>query len=269
MEIFNYHFFINALIGSFLTSIICGVIGSYIVAKRLTFVSGGLAHASFGGLGLGYFLGINPILTGVIFSAFSAVGVEWITTKGMRSDSVIAAFWAVGMSMGIVFISLVPGYAPDLMSYLFGNILSITNAELIGIAVFSVLLIGFVVFNYQKILYVAFDEEFALTKGMPVAFIKYSLIIFVGITVVLCVKVSGLILILSLLTLPQETANLFTKEMKHIMVISSIIAFCASLVGLYFSYILNLPTGAVIIIFLALVYGVCRYGLSVVRAQKR
>ena len=173
MDLIYYTFFQNALIGSFLTAIVCGMVGTYIVSKRLVFISGGITHASFGGLGLGFYMGINPILSALLFSVLAAFGVEWASrSQGVREDSAIAGIWSLGMALGVVFIFLTPGYAPNLSAYLFGNILTISSADIIAVAVLSVLLTLFFVFYYREILYVAFDSDFAKTQHLPVKLLE-------------------------------------------------------------------------------------------------
>ena len=144
LELFNYDFFRNALLAALLSSITCGIIGTYIVTRRIVFMSGGLTHTSFGGIGIGYFLGINPIWGAAVFAVISALGIEYFTKKAeLRNDSVIAMFWAFGMATGIIFIYITPGYAPDLMSYLFGNILTVSARDILFMAVLAVIIILF------------------------------------------------------------------------------------------------------------------------------
>ena len=168
MELLQYTFFQHALIGSLLASIVCGIIGTYIVTRRLVFISGGLTHASFGGIGLGLYAGISPILSAAVFSVLSAFGVEWLSKrKDMREDSAIAVFWTLGMALGIIFTFLSPGFAPDLSAYLFGNILTITFGDIALLGGLAALLILFFSFFLHPIIYVAFDREFARSQGIP------------------------------------------------------------------------------------------------------
>jgi zinc transport system permease protein len=162
-DLLQYAFFQNALIGSFLTAIACGIVGTYIVSRRLVFITGGITHTSFGGLGIGFFAGINPILSALIFSILSAFGVEWVSRKqGVREDSAIAGFWSLGMALGVIAIFMTPGFAPNLSAYLFGNILTISYTDILWISILSVVLIVFFVLFHREILYVAFDNDFAV-----------------------------------------------------------------------------------------------------------
>ena len=172
MELLRYTFFQHALLGSLFTCIACGIVGTYIVSRRLVFISGGITHASFGGLGLGFYLGINPIFSAMAFAVASAFGVEWLSKKqGIREDSAIASVWALGMALGIICVFLTPGYAPNISAYLFGNILTVTQTDIWIIGIIALLLILVFSFFLNTVLYTAFDREFAQTKGIPVALI--------------------------------------------------------------------------------------------------
>ncbi len=267
IDLFSYDFFQNAFWASFFAAISCGVVGTYIVSRRIVFVSGGITHSSFGGIGIGYFLGCNPLIGAAIFAVLSALGIQFFTQKAkVREDSSIAIWWSLGMAVGIIFIYLSPGYAPNLMSYLFGSILTVTIAELWLMAVLSfILLLIFTVF-YRMILYVAFDEDFAKTTGLPVGLINYLLISLIAITIVLNIRVVGIILILSLLTLPQATANIFTKDFKKMMLFSVGFAFLGSFIGLLLSFYVDIPSGASIIFTLVVFFGLMKL-LSFIRSK--
>ena len=272
MNLLEYTFFQHALLGSLLESIACGIIGTYIVTRRLVFISGGITHASFGGIGLGLFAGISPLLSAAVFSVLSAFGVEWLSKrKDMREDSAIAVFWTLGMALGIMFSFLSPGFAPDLSAYLFGNILTITEVDLWLLGLLSVLLTGFFTLYIRPIIYIAFDREFARSQKIPVAFFEYTLMMFIALTIVACLRMVGIVLAISLLTLPQMTANLFTHNFKKIIGLSVVIGFLSCLGGLFISYHWKVPSGASIIFFSILIYAVSKTGksLSVYRKRKR
>ena len=217
MELLQYTFFQHALIGSLLASIACGLIGTYIVTRRLVFISGGLTHASFGGIGLGLYTGISPILSAALFAVLSAFGVEWLSKrKDMREDSAIAVFWTLGMALGIMFTFLSPGFAPDLSAYLFGNILTITWSDIALLGGLALLLILFFALYLHPIIYVAFDREFARSQGIPVQVFEYVLMMFIALTIVACLRMVGIVLVISLLTVPQMTANLFSHRFHRI-----------------------------------------------------
>lgn len=259
MNLLQYTFFQHALLGSLLASIACGIIGTYIVTRRLVFISGGITHASFGGIGIGLYAGISPILSAAVFSVLSAFGVEWLSKRSdMREDSAIAVFWTLGMAIGIIFTFLSPGFAPDLSAFLFGNILTITTEDLIMLGILSIVLIFFFTLFIHSILYVAFDREFARSRGIPVVFFEYILMMFIALTIVSCLRMVGIVLAISLLTIPQMTANLFTYNFKKIIGLSIGIGFLSCLGGLFFSYYLNVPSGASIIFFSILIYIICK-----------
>jgi zinc transport system permease protein len=271
IELLQYTFFQNALLGGLFASIACGIIGTYIVTRRLVFISGGLTHASFGGIGLGLYTGISPILSATIFSVLSALGVNWLSKrKDMREDSAIAVFWTMGMALGIIFTFLSPGFAPDLSAYLFGNILTVNGTDILMLASISMALALFFLVFIHPIIYVAFDREFARSQGLPVAFIEYTLMIFIALTIVACLRMVGIVLVLSLLTIPQMTANLFTFKFKRIIWLSIVIGYLGCLGGLFISYYMNVPSGASIIFFSILIYAACKFGCSIfMRLQKQ
>ena len=264
MDLLQYTFFQNALLGSLFASIACGIIGTYIVTRRLVFISGGITHASFGGIGLGLYTGISPILSAAIFSVFSAFGVEWLSKrKDMREDSAIAVFWTLGMALGIMFSFLSPGFAPDLSAYLFGNILTITKTDILLLALLSGALALFFTLFLHPIISIAFDREFSRSKGIPVVVFEYILMMFIALTIVLSLRMVGIVLAISLLTIPQMTANLFTFKFKRIIWLSILIGYIGCLGGLFISYSLNVPSGASIIFFSIIIYAICKVGKTI------
>jgi zinc transport system permease protein len=229
------------------------------VAKRIVFISGGITHASFGGIGLAFFLGFNPLLGAVLFAILSALGIQFFTKVAeIREDSSIAIWWSLGMAVGIIFVFLTPGYTPNLMSYLFGNILTVSTNELWLMFLLVIIVLAVFMVFFKPILYIAFDEEFAKTAGLPVALFNYIVIVLIALTVVLNIRVVGIILILSLLTIPQATANLFTSDFKKLLVLSTLFAFAGSVTGLFISWMLDIPSGAAIIFTLVIVFGVLK-----------
>lgn len=251
----SYDFIVNALLASVLGSITAGIIGTYIVTRRMVFITGGITHASFGGLGLGYFLGIDPIFAAAVFGVICGAGVEFLSKyRKIREDSVIAMTWSFGMAIGIIFIFITPGYAPNLNSYLFGNILSVSSGDLWIMAFLMMVVLALFIPFFRLIQYITFDEEYARTGRVPVGLFKYLLISLVALTAVIYIRVSGIILVLSLLTIPQNTALLFSNNLKRIMFYSILFGFAGSLTGLWLSYVLNIPSGASIIFALVMIY---------------
>ena len=269
-ELLQYTFFQHALLGSLFASIACGIIGTYIVTRRLVFISGGITHASFGGIGLGLYAGISPLLSAAVFSVLSAFGVEWLSKrKDMREDSAIAVFWTFGMAVGIIFSFLAPGFTPDLSAFLFGNILTITPVDIYMLATLSILLILFFTLFLNPIVCIAFDREFARSQRIPVALFEYLLMMFIALTIVSCLRMVGIVLAISLLTLPQMTANLFTHSFKRIIWLSVFIGYLGCLGGLFFSYKLQVPSGAAIIFFSILIYTLCKMGKSMYLCRQK
>ncbi len=267
-EIFQYQFLLKAVLAAIFTSVSCGIIGTYIVSKRIVFLSGGITHASFGGIGIGYFLGINPILGAAVFAVLTALGIEFVSKKAdIREDSVIGMWWSFGMALGIIFIFITPGYAPNLMSYLFGSILTVTSLDLYMMLVLNLVIVLFFLIFFKTILYVSFDPEYARTYRAPVQFINYLLLGLVALTIVLNIRVMGIILIISLLTIPQTIANLFTRSFRNIILVSILIALLGCFTGLFISYRYDIPSGASIIFILVIMFIIARIYRQLIKAQ--
>lgn len=252
-NIFALQFFQNALYASILSAIVCGVIGTYIVIRRIVFVSGGITHASFGGLGIGMYLGINPLVTAAITAVLSALGISQMSRYGkIREDSAIASIWALGMAIGVLFMSLTPGYTSGLSSYLFGNILLVSQSDLWFLAALAIIIALTFCLGYKPILYTTFDTDFAKTKGIKTELIHTGLLILVAITMVLCIRIVGIMLLLSLLTLPQSIVSLFSSKLKTIIFGSIGISLLANLSGLIISTFVftQIPTGVIIVLLL-------------------
>ena len=253
--ILEYQFLQNAFFAGILASIVCGIIGVIIVEKKLVMMSGGIAHTSYGGVGLGYLMGFEPIIGAFLFSMCAAMGIGYIKRKGgVRSDVVIGLFWSLGMALGILFIALMPGYPPDLSSYLFGSILSVTKADLYLMIILSfiVLLVIIVLFNDWKAY--LFDEEFASIIGIKTAFLEYLLLVLIAMTVVVLIRVVGIILVLALLTAPAATAGMLTSNLKNRMIYSVILGNAFCMAGLWISYMMDIASGAAIVILSVMCY---------------
>lgn len=259
MDIFQYTFFQNALLGVVIVSIMSAMIGTYIITRRLMFITGGVTHACFGGLGLGYYLGVSPIFMAGVFAVASSLGVEWLTSKQrVREDSAISVMWALGMAVGTLFIFLTPGYVPELNSFLFGNILTITSNDLIAFGVFTLIFVVFFFSCYKLIVSCAFDKDFARTKGQPVTLINTLMTVAIAICVVLTIRLIGIMLLMSLLSMPQMVAEVFTARLKPMMAISVVVSVVCSVFGLFCSYLLGVPASATIVLALVVVYVMAR-----------
>lgn len=254
-QFFQYTFIQNALVAAFFLSLITGFIGSYIVVRRLVFLSGGITHASFGGIGIAWYMGLNPILGASVFSVLSALGLEYLSQgRTLREDSAIGMLWSFGMAIGILFVFLTPGYAPNLMSFLFGSILTISKTDIMLLLILSVVTMLFFMAFYYPILFVAFDSDFAKTQNVPVKFIGYSLAVLIALAIVFSIRAVGIILIISLLTIPANIANTITHRFKRIIQLSVLISFISIGAGIAISFKLNVPSGATIIITLIVLY---------------
>lgn len=253
--ILNYTFMQNAFIAAILASIACGLIGTIIVEKKLVMLSGGIAHTSFGGIGLGYLLNVEPIYGAFAFAVGSSLAIASIRRKiGTGSDTLIGMFWSLGMALGILFIGFTPGYPPDISSYLFGDILTVRRIDicLMGALTIFMLLAIISLFNYWKAY--LFDEEFLRVLGIKSSLLENFLFIMIALAIVILIRVVGIVLVIALLTAPPAAARLYTDELKKIMGLAVVFGLIFSFSGLTFSYYYDLPSGAVIIITAALFY---------------
>ena len=252
---FSYDFMRNALYASLLVGVACGLIGTLVVLNRIVFLGGGIAHAAYGGIGLAYYFGQDPMLGAILFSILSALGMGLVhlRTKA-RSDSLIGVMWSIGMAIGIIFVSLTPGFKADLMSYLFGSLLAVSGADLRLMAVVVLLVIAFVVLLYRSLQAISFDETFSTVRNLPVAVLYLVMLVMIGLTVVVAMRVVGLIMVIAMLTIPPATANLFLKDMKGMMLLSIGLGWLFSTIGLIVSFALNLQAGSVIILVASLSY---------------
>jgi zinc transport system permease protein len=255
IEILQYDFMRNALFTAILASIACGIIGVYVVVKKIVSISGGISHASFGGVGLGYFLGINPLYGLIPFSLFSALAMGLVSKRAkMSEDTATGILWSLGMAIGIVFINLTPGYAPDLMTYLFGNILTVSTSDLYVMLALDALIVVIVYVFYKEFMAMCFDEEFASVIGVPVERMYLLLLCLIALTIVLLIKVVGIILIIALLTMPASLSAHYTHNLRNMMYLSMFFGAFFSIMGLSLSYLLDIPSGATIILVMAGVY---------------
>jgi zinc transport system permease protein len=251
-EALQLEFMRNAIAAGLLVSLVCGVIGTLVVVNRIVFLAGGIAHAAYGGIGLAFFMGW-PYLAGTLgFSLFSAGIMAAATLKARhRADAMVGIIWAVGMAVGVILLDLTPGYHADLMSYLFGSILAAPSSDLWQMALMAILVIAVVVYYYQDFLAMSYDDEFARLRGVPVIFLYCLLLGMIAVTVVMIIRVVGLILVIALLTIPPFIAEKFTGSLKTMMAASSILSGLFTLIGLWLSYLLNLTSGATIILVAA------------------
>jgi zinc transport system permease protein len=255
MELLQYEFIRNAIMAGILASISCGIIGVYVVVKRIVFISGGIAHASFGGIGLGYYLGINPILGVLPFSIASALSMGWVSKRSrLPEDTAIGILWAMGMSIGIILVSLTPGYAPDLMTYLFGNILTVPFSDIVLMLILDAIIILVVYSFYKEFLALCFDEEFATVRGVHAERLYLILLCLIALTIVVLIRVVGIILVIALLTIPAAMSRQFTSNLKKMMMLSILFGAVFSSGGIWLSYLFDVPSGATIVLVMSVVY---------------
>ena len=236
--------------GILLVSLACALIGTYIVTRRMVFLSGGITHACFGGLGLGYMLGVSPVACAAGFAIAGALGADWLNRRNVRSDSAIAVIWALGMALGTLFVFLTSGYVPELNSFLFGNVLTITPTDLWIFAGYCATLLIFYFKFYPYIVAISFDPDFARTRHLPVTFINTAMTVFTAIAIVLTIKLIGIMLLMSMMTLPQITAELFTPRYRKLLWSSAAIGAATSVGGLFLSYYINVPASATVVLLM-------------------
>jgi len=253
-EAFQFEFMRNAILAGLLASVACGVVGVYVVMKRIVSMSGSIAHASFGGIGLGYLLNFSPVLGAMVFSLLSALTMGLVTRRTrLPEDTATGILWALGMALGVIFIGLSAGYAPDLMSYLFGNILTVPSGDLYLMAALDLIILALTAAFYKEFLLLSFDEEFGTVVGMPVNGFYMLLLCMVALTVVVLIRVVGMILVIAMLTFPAALARQFTHDIKKMMMLAVLFGMLFAFGGLWTSYILNLASGATIILLSGLV----------------
>ena len=249
LEVLGFEFFRNALLAGVLASIACGIIGTYVVVRRMVSVSGGISHAAFGGVGLGYYLGIDPLLGAAVFTVATALGMGVLEIRARQQmDTIIGAVWAAGMALGILFVYLTPGFAPDLFSYLFGNILLVPRGDILLMAVLVAIIVAIVGLFYLEFQAVTFDPDYARVMNLPVERLSLLLLVLVALTVVMLIRVVGIILVIALLTIPAAISRLYTGRVWSMMLLAIGLGALFTLIGIGLSYVLNVPSGATIIL---------------------
>jgi len=240
---------------SILISIVCGIVGTIIILKKLVMISGGISHTSFGGVGLGYFLGIEPIIGAFVFAVAAAIGIGYIGKKSTRnSDVATGIFWSAGMASGILFIAFTPGYPPDMSSYLFGDILTVSKTDLLLTLILDAVVVFFITAFYNCLRSYLFDDEFAAVIKINVDLINNIMHVIIALTIVILIRAVGIVLVLALLTAPAAIARLFSGNLKSIMLLSIIISLVLCFSGLWLSYRFNIASGASIALLSSLFY---------------
>lgn len=253
-DIAHYAYLHNALAACILSGIACGIMGTYVVCRRTVFLAGGITHASFGGLGIAFYLGLNPIAGALVFAVLSALGIEWAGNRGrIREDSAIGIIWSVGMAVGALFMSLRPGYTSgDLSAYLFGSIVTVTHGDVVALAILTAAIMAGALLWLRPVMYVAFDRDFARSRGIPTRVISYAMAALVAVTIVLSIRIMGIVLLISLLTMPVAIVNALSKSYRTIALGAPLVAVAGNVAGLVASYNFEVPPGAAIIFTLTL-----------------
>ena len=255
IEALQFEFIRNALIAGVLVSIACGIIGTFVVVNRIVFISGGIAHAAYGGIGLGYFFSFNPVFGAIAFALISALGMGWVERKmHQRKDTIIGVMWAIGMAIGIILIDLTQGYKAGVESYLFGSILAVPQQDLIMMLILDIIIVLMVVLFYKELVAISFDPVYAQTRNLPVDGLYLMLVVAIALTVVMVMQIVGLIMVIALLTIPAAISAQFVKDLKQMIYGASILGIVFTNTGLWLSYFFNLTSGATIILVAGTVY---------------
>lgn len=269
MDILQYAFMQRALVAAILVGVVCSVVGTYVVLKRLAFIGAGIAHSAFGGVALGYLIGLPPVAVAVPFSVGTALAIGWVSRRGRVSEDVaIGIFFASTMALGVIFIGLSTGYNVDLFGYLFGSILSVSDFDLwLGLGL-GLGVVGIVVLLYKEFLFLSFDEEMAQVCGLPTAMLHFLLLGLIAVTIVVAIKIVGIILVSALLVIPAAAARQLTFAFGRMMLLSVLLGVTSSVGGLVLSYQLNLASGATIVLTATAAFVVCML-LSPKRRRRR
>lgn len=252
IEALQFEFMRHALLAGLLASIACGIIGTLVVVNRIVFISGGIAHAAYGGVGLAFFLGFPPLLGAAGFSLVVSSIMAMVTLSNkQRADTIVGVLWAVGMALGIILTDLSTGYNVDLMSYLFGSILAVPRSDLVAMAAVDLLVVAVVGLFYNSFLAMSFDEEFAVATGVPVKPLYFALLAMTAFVVVMVIRVVGLILVIALFTIPPYIAERYSGSLRGMMTFSVALSSLFTVIGLWLSYLFNLTSGATIILVAA------------------
>ena len=254
-DVLHFEFMRHALLAGILVSISCGIIGTLVVVNRIVFISGGIAHAAYGGIGIAFYTGIPPAVGAALFSFLASIimGVASLKSRE-RVDAIIGVMWAVGMALGIILIDLTPGYNVDLMSYLFGSILTVGRSDIWFMVSLDLVTFLVVLFFYKEFLAMSYDEEFSFVVGIPVKILYFVLLGLIALSVVMIIRVVGLILVIALISIPPYIAEKYTKSLGKMMFLSSLLGMFFAVTGLWLSYRYNLTSGATIIMVAGLAF---------------
>jgi zinc transport system permease protein len=246
---FEFAFMQRALIAAVMIGVVCGLLGFFVILRRLAFIGVGISHSALGGVALGLLIGVNPLFTGALFAVGVALGIAWLSPRSRVSeDAVIGVFFSASMALGVVLFSMKRGYQQDLFGYLFGNVLAISTAEVWTLAGLSLVILGVLAFSFRELLFISFDEEIARAYGHPVDGLNAVLLVLVAVTVVIGVRLVGVLLVQALLVVPAATAALWAAHYRGQLLISLLIAVGSSALGLVLAYQLDIAAGGCIVL---------------------
>ncbi len=255
IDLFQYTFMQRAFAASTITGIVCAVIGVYVVLRGMAFIGAGISHASFAGVALGFVLGINPFFTTIVFCILTAWGIGIVSDKQhVKEDTAVGIFFASTMAFGILLIGFIKGYTIDLFGYIFGNILAVTQFDVWSGLVLALVVVGSVVFFYKEFLFITFDPEMAKVTGLSVRFFNFLMLTLVSLTVVISIKIVGIVLVSALIVTPAASAYQLTEDFKKMMILAIVFGVVSSWAGLLFSAIFNFPSGATIVLTATLIF---------------
>lgn len=269
MDILEYAFMQRALIAAVLVGMVCSVVGTYVVLKKLAFIGAGISHSAFGGVALGYLLNVSPIGIAIPFSLATAMAIGWVSRKGRISeDTAIGIFFAGTMALGVLFVGLSTGYNVDLFGYLFGSILSVSSSDIWIILGLGLGVIGVVLLLFKEFFFMSFDEEMAAVSGVPVGWLYFLLLGLIAVTVIVSIKIVGIILVAALLVIPAAAAFQLTRGFVRMMLLSVLFGVVSGVAGLFISYYADLASGATIVLTAAAIFLLC-FALSPKRRWRR
>ncbi len=258
IELFQFEFMQRALVVATVTGALCAVIGVYVVLRGMSFIGAGIAHASFGGVAIGFFTGLNPFFTAIVFCTTVAWGIGFVSeTKRIREDTAVGIFFASTMALGVLLIGFLKGYTIDLFGYMFGNILAVTRFDMWAAIALSVIVISIIIFLFKEFLFLTFDSEAAQVAGLPVRFLNYLMLTLVAITIVMSIKAVGIVLVSALIVAPAASAHQLTDDFKKMMILSVIIGIASTWIGLFLSSLLDIASGATIVVTATIIFFLC------------
>ncbi|MBW2291957.1 MAG: metal ABC transporter permease [Deltaproteobacteria bacterium] len=253
----EFAFMQRALVAAMLVGVVCGLLGFFVILRRLSFIGIGISHSALGGVAVGLVLGIHPLLAGGTFAVAVALGIAWLSPRTRLSeDAIIGVFFSASMALGVVLFSMQRGYQQDLFSYLFGNVLAISSAELVALGLIGLIIVGVVTAVFQQLLFVAFDDEIARAYGHRVDGLNALLLILVALTVVIGVRLVGVLLIQALLVIPAAAAALWTTHYRTQLLLASLFGAGCGVAGLVLSYQLDIAAGGTIVLVATLIFAV-------------